>query len=82
MRETQNTEQTHTRVGSSSVANSPAVTTASRSGPIRPLVLRTICGWCGVHLSGPRVGGFVSHGICPRCASAVEALDREQRAAR
>jgi hypothetical protein len=30
--------------------------------------IKTICGWCGVYLYGPKDAKRVSHGICDRCA--------------
>jgi hypothetical protein len=35
-------------------------------------VIKTICAWCRVHISGPEHGYPVSHGICEPCRERME----------
>jgi hypothetical protein len=41
--------------------------------PVAADLIKTVCAWCGVHLSGPERSTVISHGMCPECAKAVEA---------
>lgn len=65
-------------VGSVKQASAPpSYSLPTQRGGSPDLAVRTICGWCSAHMSGPDrlvrgVEMLVSHGICRACCAQIE----------